>query len=362
VGTTVQRILTIFNHGNSALTIRSITYPTGFSGDWAGSIPAGDSQNIPVTFTPGLVTSYGGNIAVNSDKTGGLETMPITGVGILAVTRILALSGDLTFGGVAVGSSAQRTLTIANTGDSTLTVSSIALPSVFSCNWGFGAIPPGDSLHVTITFSPVASTNYDGRLIVVSDKTSGENSRAISGSGTYLGRTPPIIGPIPDIVTSINVESELVSFPASDVETPSAFLLVQRISSTDPSVVPLSESAIQIQMRDNGTGAIIISPARDKVGESTITIRVIDDDGMWAERSFKFTVRSDARPSMRIERTGNTCVLSWPAGMGGYVTEFSEDLKTWSKEPQAPVVVGDQNILVPSELNDRKFYRLRRLP
>jgi len=43
-----------------------------------------------------------------------------------STTKIIGLSGNLAFGSVAVNSSAQSTLTIANTGNSTLTVSSIS--------------------------------------------------------------------------------------------------------------------------------------------------------------------------------------------------------------------------------------------
>ncbi|MBE0544432.1 MAG: choice-of-anchor D domain-containing protein, partial [Verrucomicrobia bacterium] len=110
-------------------------------------------------------------------------TMAASGNGTITPTRVISLSGDLVFGSVVVGSSAQRTLTIANTGNSTLTVSSISYPSGFGGNWSSGTIPAGGSQNVTVTFSPSAATGYDGTVTVNSDKTSGVNTIAASGLG-----------------------------------------------------------------------------------------------------------------------------------------------------------------------------------
>ncbi|MBI5772361.1 MAG: choice-of-anchor D domain-containing protein, partial [Verrucomicrobia bacterium] len=101
-------------------------------------------------------------------------------------TKIISLSGNLEFGNIAFGSPAQSTLTITNTGNSTLTVSSISYPSGFSGNWSSGTIVASGSQNVTVTFSPSAVTNYGGTVTVNSDKTSGVNTIAASGTGTSI--------------------------------------------------------------------------------------------------------------------------------------------------------------------------------
>lgn len=82
VGSTAQRTLTIYNDGNSALTVSDITCPTGFSGSWSGSISPSGSHAVTVTFAPASAISYGGTITVNSDKTSGTNTIPCSGTGI----------------------------------------------------------------------------------------------------------------------------------------------------------------------------------------------------------------------------------------------------------------------------------------
>ena len=178
--------MTISNTGNSTLHVTSINYPTGFSGDWnSGSISAGSHQDVTVTFSPTEVKYYSGTLTVNSDKTGGTNTKSITGNGVQDDTRIISLSGDTTFGDVYVGTTATRTLTIDNDGNSTLTVSSITYPTGFSGSWS-GTISAGSSRNVTVTFTPTLEKYYSGTLTVNSDKTSGTNTKGISGTGKAI--------------------------------------------------------------------------------------------------------------------------------------------------------------------------------
>ena len=85
VDTTATRTLTISNSGNSALAVSGITYPSGFSGAWSGTVAAGGSQNVTVTFAPTAAQSYGGTVTVASDKTSGADTISASGTGAPAV-------------------------------------------------------------------------------------------------------------------------------------------------------------------------------------------------------------------------------------------------------------------------------------
>jgi len=83
VGNSQTLLMTIANNGNTTLNVGSITYPSGFNGNWAsGSILAGASINITVTFTPGNSADYGGAIAVNSDATSGTSNISVSGTGV----------------------------------------------------------------------------------------------------------------------------------------------------------------------------------------------------------------------------------------------------------------------------------------
>ena len=182
-GTTATATLTISNLGNVTMTVSNISYPTGFSGAFSGPITAGNGTNVTVTFAPVSVTSYSGTVTVNSDATGGLNTISASGAGLPVPTRIVGLSGNLAFGSVITGVTSTATLTISNTGNATMTVSNISYPNAVFTGAFSGTIAAGSATNITVTFAPVAVTNYSGTVTVTSDKTSGTPTISISGAG-----------------------------------------------------------------------------------------------------------------------------------------------------------------------------------
>lgn len=184
VGSTSTRTLRISNTGNSTLHVNGISYPPGFSGNWSGDIPAGSYHDVTVTFAPTQVKIYDGPLTVSSNATSGINTKLVYGTGG-TITRIIRLEGDLNFDSVQVGSTSQKTLTIYNDGNSTLTVTNIDYPTGFSGDWS-GDIPAGSYHDVTVTFTPTQVKIYDGTLTVSSNKTSGANTKSVSGNGTEI--------------------------------------------------------------------------------------------------------------------------------------------------------------------------------
>lgn len=122
-----------------------------------------------------------------------------TGPSPTATTRILALSGNLAFGEVQVGGSAERTMTVSNTGTAPLTVSGMTvsggMASILTASWTNGVVPPGASQTVRILVEPTSSGSYSGTVTVNGDQTSGANTLPISlnaagfsADGTFQGR------------------------------------------------------------------------------------------------------------------------------------------------------------------------------
>ncbi len=196
VGKTLSKTLTISNTGNTPLNVTSISYNNSvFSGNWSGSISAGSSQDVTVTFAPSAAQTYSGTLTVNCDKTSGTNTASLDGTGTQTQqqTKIISLSGNLSFGNVDVGKTSSKTLTISNTGNSALNITSINYNnSVFSGSWN-GSIPAGSSQDVTITFAPLAAQTYSGTLTVNCDKTSGTNTASLDGTGTQIQQQTKII-------------------------------------------------------------------------------------------------------------------------------------------------------------------------
>ncbi|MCX6924193.1 MAG: cadherin domain-containing protein [Verrucomicrobia bacterium] len=160
----------VFDSGEDAVDKESVAIPSGAltnAGSYAWQVRYKDNHGLWSDFS--VQTTF--------------STIP-------ASTRIISLSGDLAFGNVAVGSSSNRTFTIWNTGNSTLTVSNITYPSGFSGNWSW-TVPAGGSTNVPVTFLPVFAMSYNGSLEVISDATSGTNTMAVSGTG--VAYNPPFM-------------------------------------------------------------------------------------------------------------------------------------------------------------------------
>ena len=181
-GTTPTKVLRITNSGDTDLAVSGITYPTGFTGSYSGTIVAGGFHDVTVTFSPVAAISYSGTVTVASDATGGINTTTASGTGQVSATAIIVLSGNLAFGNTVVGSTPTRQFVITNSGNSPLTVSSITLPTGFTGSYA-GTLAPGGTASVTVTFSPVLFQAYSGNITVTSDATSGTNTIAASGTG-----------------------------------------------------------------------------------------------------------------------------------------------------------------------------------
>ena len=67
------------------MRVSGIVYPGGFRGNWpGGTIAAGGSQSVTVTFSPTFSINYGGTVTVNSNKTSGINTTSALGTGSAA--------------------------------------------------------------------------------------------------------------------------------------------------------------------------------------------------------------------------------------------------------------------------------------
>jgi hypothetical protein len=120
-----------------------------------------------------------------------------------AATRILRLGGDLGFGDVPVGSSADRIIVISNDGNAPLTVTSFtaAAGGAFTASWASGTVPPAASQDVVIRFTPPAAQSYNGTLTVLADHTSGTNTMAITAAGVAATSTTSPPGNAPPTTT-----------------------------------------------------------------------------------------------------------------------------------------------------------------
>ena len=188
-----------------------------------------------------------------------------------ASTCIIRLSGDLAFGSVTVGQTPQRTLTIYNDGNSTLTVSGISYPTGFSGNWS-GTIGAGGSRNVTVAFSPTAVTSYSGTVTVNSDKTSGTNTISCSGTGATTTEIAVTVTTNPDV--------EYITVDGSSYSPPHIFNWAAGSSHDIATPSPQYNSAGTIRYTfanwsDGGSQAHSVSPSTNSTFTATFTTQYL---------------------------------------------------------------------------------------
>lgn len=184
VNKTSQKTFTIKNTGNAILTISSLTLPNGYTASYnSGTLAADASVNVTVTFAPTTAGTFNGTLTINSNANSGMTTLPLTGTASAVATRIIALSGDLSFGNIEVGKTSTKTLTIANTGNSSMTINSLTLPTGYSGTFS-GTLVAGATQNVVITFAPTQATTYNGNITVNANQTAGTTTIAVSGTGS----------------------------------------------------------------------------------------------------------------------------------------------------------------------------------
>lgn len=212
VGSSSTKTLTITNTGNATLNVSSINLPSGFTGNYNGSIAAGNSQNVTITFSPSSAITYGGTITVNSNASSGSNTISCSGTGTTVSAPAISLSGNLSFGNCTVGVTSGKILTITNTGTSTLNVSNITAPTGFSVFWALwsGNLSPGNSVNLDVLFTPTSTSTYGGTITVVSNATSGTPTITCSGKGMPASQVT---------VKIVNFNSALPTIPIASAST-----------------------------------------------------------------------------------------------------------------------------------------------
>lgn len=178
--TSAVQSVTLSNTGDVPLSITSIVTPTPFAqtNNCGMSLAAGASCAINLTFAPTARGTASGNLAVfvADPATGQIVALSGTGIAPTASLSPASLSFPMQRDGTA---NSQQVVTLSNTGNSTLTISSIGIAgaTVFSqANNCPRTLAAGSSCSINVSFLPVQNGAYSGSVVVTDD------SGAVSGS------------------------------------------------------------------------------------------------------------------------------------------------------------------------------------
>jgi hypothetical protein len=171
------------------------------------SIAAGASCTVSVTFTPSVLSGESATLVITVVITnGGLSGsqsfhVSLTGAGAAGVPGVGFAPTSLTFSGqLLTTTSAAKTVTLTNTGSSSLTISAIGISGDFGQTNTCGTLPAplaaGANCTISVTFAPTAVGARTGTLTVTDNAGGSPHTIPLTGSGWDFTLTAPATGTV----------------------------------------------------------------------------------------------------------------------------------------------------------------------
>jgi len=192
-GTSNSQTIKLSNGGTASVTISQATVSgSGFSLTGITvplTIAAGSSATFNVGFTPSAAGSVTGAVSLVSNAPNSPLAIALSGTGVTATFLLTANPTSLSFGSVNLGSSAAQTVTLTDTGNSSVSISQI---SVSGAGFGTGGLtppltlPPGQTATFSVAFAPTLAGSVTGSVSVASNATNSPTTIALSGTGVQL--------------------------------------------------------------------------------------------------------------------------------------------------------------------------------
>src|SRR3989454_184426 len=199
VGTRNSQTITLINSGTGNVTISQAT-PSGNGFSMTGlSVPltlsAGQRTSFNVAFAPTGAGSVTGSLSLVSDAPNSPSTIALSGAGVTSTFLLTASPTSLSFGNVTAGSkSAPQTVTLTNSGNSSVSISQINVSGSGFTASGLTApltLAAGQTASFSVVFASTTAGTATGNVSLVSNATNSPTI-ALSASGVQpipLART-----------------------------------------------------------------------------------------------------------------------------------------------------------------------------
>jgi hypothetical protein len=193
VGSTsaTAQVTTLTNERNTPLNIANISA----SGDFAQTNTCGTSLGpgltctISVTFAPTFPLSRVGSVTITDDASNSPQTLALSGIG---VGPAVTLSGGSLGSQLAGTSSGAQVVSLTNSGNAPLTISSIAIGGTNSgdftqtntCPSSNATLAANANCTISVTFTPTVTGSRTASITVINNAPGGSHSVTLTGTGT----------------------------------------------------------------------------------------------------------------------------------------------------------------------------------
>jgi hypothetical protein len=295
------------------------------SGDFAqtnncgSSLAAGQNCTINVTFTPTAGGARVGAITITDDAPGSPRIVSLSGTGTAGPAVSLAPT-SVNFPGNPLNLDCpSKDVTLTNTGDAPLAITSIVVSASFSETHTCGtSVAAGASCKISVKFHPPGLGTTAGTLTITSDAPGSPHTVALSGTGT-----PPCRLLLSARSATVLRGTDSTSFDVSD-SSPSCSPLPLELSCSlqNPAACTLNPPSIP----PSGSSTLKVSNLRAVVAEMvTVTVEAVSEFRRTAElltvliSDFAFT-RAPDRATVRAGESASYALAIRPVnGLQGTV-------------------------------------------
>lgn len=287
--TSATQIFSIVNTGNQLLAINSISITganvSSFSqtNTCLATLSPNNNCSVSVDFTPANAGTFTASLQIADNAPGTPQTLSLSGTGTAAAPAVTFSPTALTFPSTNQGTpSAPLVLTIINSGNAALTVSSVSIsgsnPSDFTfTNNCTAAVAPAANCTISVVFTPAAAGQRTANLMVSDNASGSPQSLALSGSGIAVVPTVTFSPPSPSFPV-ITQGTSSASQTLTVTNSGSATLHVSSVSLGGPNASEFgftNNCAAAVAPAANCSISLVFSPTA--AGQHAASLTISDD-------------------------------------------------------------------------------------
>ncbi len=203
---TAAQTVSLTNVGSAGLNVTGISITGSNAADFgivatgnspcpvtSGTVAIGATCTIGVVFSPQTAGNKAATVSFADDAAGTPQLVSLSGTAIAPVIQISP--GSLIFSGQSVGTtSAAQTITLTNTGSSTLSINGIGITGANSGDFAetdnctpSRVLGPGTNCVINVTFKPTETGNRTATLNVTDNAAGSPQPVPLTGTGTQAG-------------------------------------------------------------------------------------------------------------------------------------------------------------------------------
>jgi hypothetical protein len=191
VGQSSTQTVSLTNSGNLNVVVNLVTLSGGaftVSGlSLPATVAAGQILSFNVRFSPSTGGGVAGNITVTDTAPDSPQVISLSASGVASSANLVPNPGSFAFGNVAVGTTASQAITLSNTGNSSVKISSASVGGLDFAMTGLATpktLAAGQNATFTAQFAPTKTGIFSGTIVITSDASDPSITIPLTANGT----------------------------------------------------------------------------------------------------------------------------------------------------------------------------------